>query len=140
MGRQAARGYRVMLPKPTKAAKTRKRRNSKFNANPTRCRSQNLTHHSAMEAARCDELHALQGGGLIRDLEAHPQPSFDLRVNDVHICHYLADFAYTDAETGQRVVEDVKGFATAEYKLKCRLMLAVKGIEVQEVRKVRGRR
>lgn len=114
-------------------------RNSKYNARPTRCR-QNITHHSAMEAARCNELHVLQEGGLIRDLEAHPQPRFDLAVNDVHITRYMADFRYTDAETGQTVVEDVKGHATQEYQLKKRLMLAVHGIEVQEVRKVRGRR
>lgn len=114
-------------------------RDSKFNARPTRCH-QGTTHHSAMEAARCNELHALQAGGLIRDLEAHPQPRFDLDVNGVHITRYLADFRYTDAETGQAVVEDVKGHATQEYQLKKRLMLAVHNIEVQEVRKVRGRR
>jgi hypothetical protein len=93
-----------------------------------------------MEASRCNELHALQAGGLIRDLEAHPQPRFDLRVNDVHVCHYLADFAYHDNESGTRVVEDVKGFRTDTYQIKARLMLACHGIEVQEVRKVRGRR
>lgn len=114
-------------------------RDSKFNARPTRCR-QGTTHHSAMEAARCDELHLLQQGGLIRALEAHPQPRFDLDVNGVHVTRYLADFAYVDVETGGRVVEDVKGYATAEYRLKKALMLAVHGIEVQEVRRVRGRR
>lgn len=114
-------------------------RDSKFNARATRCRTGTM-HHSAMEAARCDELHALLSAGLIRDLEAHPQPRFDLAVNDVHITRYLADFAYTDVETGERRVEDVKGFATGEYKLKKALMLAVHGIEVQEVRRVRGRR
>ncbi len=114
-------------------------RHSKFNARATRCR-QGTMHHSAMEAARCDELHLMQKGGLIRDLEAHPQPRFDLAVNDVHVCHYIADFAYTDADSGQRVVEDVKGFATQEYRIKQRLMLGCHGIEVQEVRRVRGRR
>jgi hypothetical protein len=114
-------------------------RHSKFNARPTRCREEK-THHSGMEASRCNELHLLQAGGLIRDLEAHPQPRFDLKVNDTHVCHYLADFAYVDCETEQRVVEDVKGYATAEYTLKKRLMLACLGIEVQEIRKVRGRR
>ena len=97
-------------------------------------------HHSAMEAARCDELHVLQVGGLIRDLEAHPQPRFDLDVNGVHVTRYLADFSYVDVETGEKRVEDVKGFATAEYKLKKALMLAVHGVEVQEVKRVRGRR
>lgn len=112
-------------------------RHAKFNANPTTCR-QGRRHHSALEAARCDELHLLQEGGLIRDLE--DQPKYDLKVNDVHICHYIADFAYVDVETAERRVEDVKGFATAEYRLKKALMLAVHGIEIQEVRHVRGRR
>ena len=114
-------------------------RDSKFNARPTRCR-EGVMHHSAMEAARCDELHVLQVGGLIRDLEAHPQPRFDLDVNGVHVTRYLADFSYVDVETGEKRVEDVKGFATAEYKLKKALMLAVHGVEVQEVKRVRGRR
>ncbi len=115
-------------------------RDSKFNANPTRCQ-QDVTHHSAMEARRCNELHVLQEGGLISGLEAHPQPRYDLKVNDVHVCHYLPDFRYFDNERGgAEVVEDVKGFATAEYQLKKKLMKAIHGIEVEEVRKVRGRR
>jgi hypothetical protein len=99
-------------------------------------------HHSAIEAARCDELHLMEVGGLIRDLEAHPQPAFPLVVNDVEIERYLADFAYVDAETGSKVIEDVKGYAgdTRVYQIKRRLMLACHGIDVQEVRHVRGRR
>lgn len=114
----------------------------RFNSRPTRCGQQGQMHHSAMEAARCDELSLMQLGGLIRDLEAHPQPSFDLVVNGVSIERYMGDFAYTDVETGQRIVEDVKGYAgdTKVYQLKRRLMLACHGIDVQEVRKVRGRR
>ena len=113
----------------------------RFNSRPTRCR-EGLMHHSAMEAARCDELHLMVTGGLIRELEAHPQPAFDLVVNGVQIERYLGDFAYTDTETGRRVVEDVKGYAgdTKVYQLKRRLMLACHEIDVQEVRHVRGRR
>jgi hypothetical protein len=96
-------------------------------------------HHSGMESRRCDELHLMQQGELIRELEAHPQPRFDLKVNDVHVTNYIADFAYHDAETGERVVEDVKGMSTAEYRIKKALMLACLGIEVREVRRVRGR-
>lgn len=114
-------------------------RDSKYNARPTRCR-QGVMHHSGMESRRCDELHLMERGGLIRELEAHPQPKLRLDVNGVHIADYIADFAYADAETGERVVEDVKGHATAEYKIKARLVLAVHGIEVREVRRVRVRR
>jgi len=112
-------------------------RHSKYNSRPTRCR-QSAMHHSAMEARRCDELHVLQAGGLISELEAHPQPSFELEVNGVHVCRYVPDFRYQEGD--RLVVEDVKGHQTAEYKLKARLMLACHGIEIQEVRRVRGRR
>jgi hypothetical protein len=92
-------------------------------------------HHSAMEANYCNKLHALQQAGLIRELQAHPQPRFDLTVNDVKVCHYLADFAYHDIEQRRDVVCDVKGHRTEVYKLKRRLMLAVHGIEVEEARR-----
>jgi hypothetical protein len=97
-------------------------------------------HQSAMEAARCDELHLMERGGLIRDLEE--QPKFQLVVRHMHVCDYLGDFAYTDAQSGERVVEDVKGWTgdTQLYRLKRRLMLACYDIDVQEVRRVRGKR
>jgi len=100
---------------------------------PLRC-SQNVMHQSTAEARRCNELHLMQQGGLIQELEAHPQPRFDLEVNGVKVCKYLADFQYVDAETGQTIVEDVKGWRTEVYKLKRKLMLACHGIEVEEVR------
>lgn len=107
----------------------RRRDGSKYGNRPTRCR-EGVMHHSGKEARRCDELHLLQQGGLISDLEAHPQPRFDLRVNGVEVCRYVADFAYV--ENGARVVEDTKGHRTREYELKRRLMLAVHGVEVRE--------
>jgi hypothetical protein len=99
-------------------------------------------HQSAMEAARCTELHLLQKAGEIRDLEAHPQPKLELSVNGVHVAHYLPDFVYVDVRSEQKVVEDVKGMPgmTEVYRLKKRLVLACHGIEITEVRNVRGRR
>lgn len=111
-------------------------RHSKYNAKPTRCR-QDLHHHSAMEAKRCNELHLMQEGGLISDLRAHPQPSYDLVVQDIKICRYLADFAYFDLQLDRYVVEDVKGHRTEVYRLKKKLMLACHGIEVEEIGKRR---
>lgn len=46
---------------------------------------------------------------------------------------YIADFAYTTS-AGARIVEDVKGAVTPEFRLKRKLMLHVHGIEVQEIR------
>lgn len=52
-------------------------------------------------------------------------------------CSYYADFVYTVNETGETVVEDVKGYKKGEaYKLfsvKRKLMLFVYGIQVKEV-------
>ena len=103
-------------------------------AKPKRC-NQGVMHQSTLECRRCNELHLMQSGGLIRDLEAHPQPRFDLAVNGVHVCYYFADFRYVDTETGETLVEDVKGWKTEMYKIKQRLMLAIHGIEIVEVRR-----
>jgi hypothetical protein len=45
-------------------------------------------------------------------------------------CSYIADFVYT--EDGKQVVEDTKGFRTADYKIKRKLMLWVHGIQIKE--------
>ena len=79
-------------------------------------------HQSGLEAARCTELHLMQAGGLILELEAHPQPQFRLEVNGQAITTYRADFRYIDSETEETVVEDTKGMKTREYELKRKLM------------------
>ena len=43
---------------------------------------------------------------------------------------YVADFVYT--LDGKQVVEDSKGFRTADYKIKRKLMLYVHGIKIKE--------
>lgn len=50
--------------------------------------------------------------------------------------HYVADFVYTDPETGKDVVVDVKSKITRSnpvYRLKKKMMLAFNGIEIVEV-------
>lgn len=113
---------------------TRRPRLSKFGNSPTRCR-EGVMHQSAKEARRCDELHLMQVGKLISDLEAHPQPRFRLTVNDVHICDVMPDFAYYDNELKRKRWEDVKskGTRTEVYKLKQRLAMATLGVEIEEV-------
>lgn len=46
--------------------------------------------------------------------------------------HYVADFVYKDKD-GNEVVEDSKGFRTAEYLLKKKMMRAFLGITINEV-------
>lgn len=48
-------------------------------------------------------------------------------------CSYKADFVYIDMKTGERVVEDVKGFRTKEYIIKRKLMLFMHNIEIKEI-------
>ena len=48
-------------------------------------------------------------------------------------CKYIADFVYTDNETGETVVEDTKGVLTDVYKIKRKLMLFVHGIRIKEI-------
>ncbi len=56
----------------------------------------------------------------------------DVRRALMKIAAYVPDFSYTEPKTGRRVVEDVKGYKTPEYKLKWRLMQACHEIEVKE--------
>jgi len=46
---------------------------------------------------------------------------------------YVADFTYTDVNTGYFVVEDVKGFRTKDYIIKRKLMLWVHNIRIKEI-------
>jgi len=84
--------------------------------------------HSGKEANRYLELKLLQRAGEISDLKL--QIPFELWVNEIKICKYIADFAYK--EKGKLVVEDSKGVLTDTYKLKKKLMKAIYNIEVLE--------
>jgi hypothetical protein len=87
------------------------------------------TFHSKKEAKRYGALLILQKDGTVGPIEC--QPRFRLEVNGVHIADYVADFRYRDLQTGEVIVEDVKGYETPEFKLKKRLMLACHGVEVR---------
>lgn len=97
-----------------------------------------ITFDSKAEHKRWQYLVLLQRAGEIRDLQlqvpfvlipAQVSPSGKKERPTV----YLADFVYQTKE-GTRVVEDVKGAVTPEFRLKRKLMLHVHGIEVKEVR------
>jgi hypothetical protein len=87
------------------------------------------TFDSLKEYRRYIELKLLQKAGEISDLKL--QVKFELTINGLKICSYIADFTYTQA--GDKVVEDVKGVKTREYILKKKLMLAIHGIKIKEV-------
>ena len=95
------------------------------------------TFDSHKEAARYQELKLMQRAGMITELER--KTKFELIPNQKRngrvverALHYKADFLYKDAETGETVVEDVKGMKTREYIIKRKLMLCEFGIQIRE--------
>lgn len=84
---------------------------------------------SQREAARYLDLLILFRAGKIRNLELQPQ--FEFKIDGKLMFKYIADFAYFEGET--RVVEDSKGFKTAVYKLKKKIVEAHHKIQVREV-------
>ena len=105
-----------------------------------------ITFDSKKEANRWAELKLLERTGKIKNLQR--QVKFVLIPSQKEIivdgfkkmegkviereCSYLADFTYT-LPNGEKVVEDAKGYRTADYKMKRKLMLYVHGIKIKEV-------
>ena len=78
---------------------------------------------SGKEARRFQELSLLLLAGDIADLEI--QPRFELIVHETKIGRYTPDFRYKDTQTGEVVVEEVKGFRTRDYILRAKLFKAL---------------
>lgn len=92
---------------------------TKYRAIKTPCAGGH-THDSKAEAARCDDLRALEDMGHIAELEH--QPEFRVEVGGKLMCKYRADFAWWKGDV--RVVEDVKGVCTPVFNLKKKLVEA----------------
>jgi hypothetical protein len=86
---------------------------------------------SKEEYRRYLTLKMLQAGGVISDLRR--QVTYSLDAGGVHISNYVADFVYVSE--GEVVVEDSKGFKTATYIQKRRLMKEIHGITILETGK-----
>ena len=127
-----------------------RRNGTKYNA--TKVEIDGHTFDSKKESNRYLELKLLERGKVISDLRT--QVEFELlpnqyateerygkngrRLKDKEIllerkCCYVADFVYTDNRTGETVVEDTKGFKTADYILKKKMLLYFHGIHIVEV-------
>jgi hypothetical protein len=89
-----------------------------------------ITFDSKAESQRYTDLYKAQLAGEISGLQV--QASYPLEVNGVKLGRYVADFVYM--KDGTVVTEDVKGVPTPVYRLKKKLMLALWGITIQEVR------
>jgi hypothetical protein len=107
-----------------------------------------MTFDSVAEAGRFRELQLMQISGQIIGYDWHRQLDVPiararqqrliLKVNDIKVATYVADFVYRDLRTGTIVVEDYKGYKTAAYKLKARLFRACLGFAITEVSRWRS--
>ncbi len=110
------------MPEGVKTSRTNKYRNKRTVVD-------GITFDSRKESERYRELKILEKAGAIKNLTL--QPRYDLIVNDVKICTYVADFTY-QTRMGETLVEDCKGFKNRVYLIKRNLMLAVYGIKILE--------
>ena len=99
------------------------------------------TFDSKKEARRWIELKMMERAGLITDLNRQfpikllPSQKDEKGKVIERPVRYVADFVYTDKQTGKMIVEDVKSEATRtkEYILKRKLALYFHGIRIREV-------
>lgn len=105
------------------------KKSSKFGAKKTVV--DGITFDSKWESERYGQLKAMERGGIVTDLEL--QVKYDIVINDIKICKYIADFVYKEESPDgkiKEIVEDAKGFETPEFKLKKKLMKAVHNIDI----------
>lgn len=122
--------------------------------------SDGVLHDSRKEATRWCELRLLERAGEITDLDrqvefllipeqrAEPTECYQRgekkgqpkqgKLLELPVT-YIADFVYTDAKTGERIVEDVKGYRDpasagyAKFIIKRKLMLYIHHIRIKEI-------
>ena len=90
-----------------------------------------LKFDSRWEAERWGQLKAMERAGVVTELER--QIKYELVINDIKICNYIADFRYYLQEedgTSKFIVEDAKGIQTPEFKLKKKMMKAIHNIDI----------
>lgn len=91
-------------------------------------------HDSTKEYRRWCELELRARAGEISQL--HRQPVFEIVVNGVLVCRYIADASYVETASGRRITEDCKSAITRKnpvYRLKAKLLKATHGITITEV-------
>lgn len=107
---------------------------SKYGAKKTE--ENGIVFDSKKEAKRYQQLKLLERGGLIHDLELQVefelQPSFEIAGEKRLPIKYIADFVYSD-NSGNMIVEDVKGMKTDVYKLKKKLFEYKYSTKIKEV-------
>lgn len=101
---------------------------NKYNAK--KCEIDGIRFASKKEARHYQRLKLLQRTGHISELKCHP--SFDLGINGILVCKYVADFSYV--ENSEKIVCDVKGMKNGAawriFRIKAKLLKAIHGIDV----------
>ena len=134
----------------------KRRNNSKYYNVKTKT-TDGLVFDSTKEARRWEQLLLLQRAGKISHLER--QVRYELTPNQYEVverygkkgqrikdgeklvykkAEYVADFRYRDTETGEVIVEDVKGYTKGEayslFMLKCKVLYMLYKIKVRVVK------
>lgn len=95
-----------------------------------------ITFDSRREADRYLALKGMEEDGSIEGLRRQVRyelvPAFDVDGKHYRPVFYVADFVYVDKETGEEVVEDVKGVRTDVYRLKSKLFARRYGMNIKE--------
>lgn len=113
-----------------KALLAKKPKRSKYGNQP--CTLDGHRFDSKAERDHYAILKQLEMAGEIFDIEL--QRKFPLSIGGFLICTYISDFCFTSRKDGQFHVIDVKGVRTKEFRIKAKLMRALLGIVVEEVR------
>lgn len=108
------------------------RASSKYHARKTTI--DGIQFDSAKEAKRYVKLRDMEMAGEIQELRLQVPfeilPSFECDGVKYRGMKYIADFVYY--RDGKQVVEDAKGWKTAEYRMKKKLMAYMNHINIEE--------
>ena len=110
----------------------KKPKRGKYNVAPKAERTwKGKVYDSKTEMERAKELCVLESRNEIFHLKE--QVAYEIKVNGILICKYIADFVYLNKK-GETIVEDRKGVRTDVFKLKAKLLQATHGITIFESR------
>ena len=103
-----------------------KQNNTKSKYSNRKVNIDGITFDSKKEANRYKELKILENIGKISNLVLQPiyvlQESFEYKSKKIRAIKYIGDFEYVDSKTGNKVLEDTKGFKTKDYLIKVKLL------------------
>ena len=91
-----------------------------------------VVYHSKMESEYARYLDILLAGKRIASWEG--QVSFDIILNGVLLSRYFCDFKVM-LTNGTIEYHEVKGYSTQLYQLKRKLVEAIHGVEIKEIKK-----